>query len=118
MALVNAAFRALAEGGEALRWEPFFFDWFGGAASQTRALQGARGGLYAAPTFEIFRGLLAPYEPMRPERLEAAYFARDEPEELLIEEIEAIWSSIDQSDDWSAFEAKVAAIRAAGAAMA
>ncbi|WP_369825784.1 protein adenylyltransferase SelO family protein [Caulobacter sp. BP25] len=28
--LVNAAFRALAEGGDALRWEPFFFDWFGG----------------------------------------------------------------------------------------
>ena len=26
--LVNLAFRALAEGGEDLRWEPFFFDWF------------------------------------------------------------------------------------------
>src|SRR5579859_4334941 len=31
--LANAAFRALAEGGEPLRWEPFYFDWFGGPAS-------------------------------------------------------------------------------------
>ncbi|MBV9509516.1 MAG: YdiU family protein, partial [Caulobacteraceae bacterium] len=28
--LVNAAFKALAAGGETLRWEPFFFDWHGG----------------------------------------------------------------------------------------
>src|SRR5262249_50432917 len=38
--LVNAAFRALHGGGEALRWEPFFFDWFGGRVSEARALAG------------------------------------------------------------------------------
>jgi hypothetical protein len=31
-----------------------------------------------------------------------------------IEEVEAIWSRIDQDDDWSALEAKVAAVRRMG----
>jgi hypothetical protein len=35
-----------------------------------------------------------------------------------IEEVEAIWSDIAERDDWSAFEAKVAAIRRMGDAMA
>jgi uncharacterized protein YdiU (UPF0061 family) len=118
MALVNAAFRALAEGGEALRWEPFFFDWFGGMASEARALGGVRGALYASPAFETFRGLLRPYEAERPERLAAAYFARPEPEEMLIDEVEAIWAAIDKDDDWSVLEAKVERIRVAGAAIA
>ena len=54
--LVNAAFRALAEGGESLRWEPFFFDWFGGGASEPRALAGPRAAIYAGETFTDFRG--------------------------------------------------------------
>jgi hypothetical protein len=35
-----------------------------------------------------------------------------------IDEVEAIWAAIDQRDDWSAFDAKVAAIRRFGDAMA
>jgi uncharacterized protein YdiU (UPF0061 family) len=116
IALVNAAFRALSAGGEALRWEPFFFDWFGGPASEPRALAGPRAELYAGEAFTAFRALLAGYEPERSERLTDPYFTRREPEELLIEEIEALWSAIDQRGDWTPFEAKVAAIRLAGAA--
>jgi serine/tyrosine/threonine adenylyltransferase len=111
--LVNAAFRALASGGEPLRWEPFFFDWFGGAASEKRALAGPRGALYGEPAFLAFRELLATAEPDRPERLSHPYFGRPEPEELIYEEIEAIWSSISERDDWSAFNAKLAAIAVA-----
>ena len=33
-----------------------------------------------------------------------------------IDEVEAIWSAIDQSDDWSPLHAKVAAIRRMGEA--
>jgi uncharacterized protein YdiU (UPF0061 family) len=44
-ALASAAFGVLQEGGEALRWEPFFFDWFGGESSAARALEGVRGDL-------------------------------------------------------------------------
>jgi len=108
--LVNAAFRALASGGEPLRWEPFFFDWFCGAASEARALAGPRGDLYADPAFAAFRDQLAQAEPERPERLSHPYFAAPEPQELIYEEIEAIWAAIAEKDDWSAFDAKLASI--------
>jgi uncharacterized protein YdiU (UPF0061 family) len=113
IALVNAAFRALAEGGEPLRWEPFFFDWFGGPASETRALGGPRAAVYAGEAFVAFRTLLAEFAPDRPERLEAAMFGRDEPEELLIDEVEALWAPIAERDDWGPLEAKLARIEAA-----
>ena len=35
-----------------------------------------------------------------------------------IEEVEAIWSRIDQDDDWSALHAKVGQVRRMGAAIA
>lgn len=110
-ALVQAAFRAFAEGGERLRWEPFFFDWFCG--EESRALAGVRGGLYADEGFGEFRRLLAGFRPERPERLADPYFARPEPEELLIGEIEALWAAIAEADDWSGFEAKLARIEVA-----
>jgi uncharacterized protein YdiU (UPF0061 family) len=113
-ALANAAFKALAEGGGALRWEPFFFDWFCG--SDTRALASPRAALYGAPAAEEFRSLLRDYAPDRPERLGHPYFARGEPEELLYDEIEAIWARIAEADDWSAFESKIARIGEARAA--
>jgi hypothetical protein len=34
-----------------------------------------------------------------------------------IDEVEAIWSRIDRDDDWSAFNAKIAAIRRMGEAI-
>jgi len=116
-ALAGAAFRALAEGSHALRWEPLFFDWFGGAASEARALKGPRGRLYEGPAFVELRRILAVYQPDRPERLEHAYFAGEEPEELLYEEIETIWSSIDQQDDWGPFNAKLVRLDQARSAM-
>lgn len=123
IALVDAAFRALAEGtalagGEALRWEPFFFDWFGGEVSETRALEGPRGALYSQAAFADFRARLGGFEPDRPERLESAVFGRSEPEELLIEEVEALWAPIAEADDWAPLADKLARIEAARAAYA
>jgi uncharacterized protein YdiU (UPF0061 family) len=109
--LAQAVFRALAAGGQRLRWEPFFFDWFTG--DEARALAGPRADLYAEEDFAEFRRLLGAYEPDRPERLADPYFARLEPEELLYDEIEAIWTPIAEADDWSAFDAKLAAIELA-----
>ena len=116
--LVNAAFRALAEGGEGLRWEPFFFDWFGGEASTGRAMGGPRADLYRTETFEAFRRQLASYEPDRPERLADPVFQRPEPEEMLIEEVEALWALIVESDDWAPLYAKLDRIEAARSAYA
>jgi uncharacterized protein YdiU (UPF0061 family) len=110
-ALVQAMFRAFAEGGERLRWEPFFFDWFCG--DELRALKGVRADLYGQDSFLEFRGLLADCAPDRPERLADPYFARPEPEELLYDEIEALWAAIAERDDWSVFETKLGAIEAA-----
>jgi uncharacterized protein YdiU (UPF0061 family) len=112
--LANAAFRALAEGGEALRWEPFFFDWFGGG--ETRAMEGPRAQLYGGEAFAALRRLMAGREGARPERLANAYFQGSEPEELLYDEIEAIWAAIAERDDWTAFDDKLAKIEEAGAA--
>lgn len=108
---VQAMFRAIAEGSEPLRWEPFFFDWFCG--DEDRAMRGSRAALYEMEGFAEFRRLLAAYEADRPGRLGHPYFARPEPEELLYDEIEAIWAPIAESDDWSRFEAKLASIDAA-----
>ena len=114
--LVNAAFRALAEGGETLRWEPFFFDWFGGEASEARALAGPRANLYGTEAFLDFRRRLAAFEPDRPERLADPVFQRPEPEELIIDEVEALWAPIAEADDWTALYAKLDRIEAARAA--
>ena len=110
-ALVQAAFTGMAEGGERLRWEPFFFDWF--ARSDERALAGPRAALYAEDPFAEFRERLAAYEADRPERLADPYFAQAEPEELLYDQIEALWAQIAEADDWSGFHAKLARIEAA-----
>ncbi|WP_168077254.1 YdiU family protein [Caulobacter sp. SSI4214] len=111
--LVNSAFRALAEGGEGLRWEPFFFDWFGGDASTGRAMDGPRAELYRAEAFEIFRRRLAAFEPDRPERLADPVFQRPEPEELIIEEVESLWAPIAAEDDWGPLHAKLDRIESA-----
>jgi uncharacterized protein YdiU (UPF0061 family) len=111
-ALANAAFDALAEGGEMVRWEPLFFDWFGGPASEVRAMNGRRARYYEGEAAQAFRAVLAGFEPDRPQRLGAPYFLQPEPEELLYDEIEAIWAAIADTDDWEPFEAKVGRIDA------
>src|SRR5690606_15475325 len=116
--LLDATLALLREGGEALRWEPLLFDWFGGFASSARALKGPRAGAYQGQAFDDFRCALFEHEPDRPERLEHPMFARPEPEEMLIDEVEAIWAAIEAADDWGPFEAKLARLAAAREAWA
>jgi hypothetical protein len=51
-----------------------------------------------------------------PGALDHTYWSGAEPCSMHIEEVEAIWARIDQADDWSALEAKVAAVRRMGEA--
>ena len=113
LALVNAAFKVLAAGGEAQRWEPFFFDWFGGQASETRAMAGPRARLYDGEDAGQFRRLLADFEPDRPKRLDHPMFSAADPEELLVEEVEALWAPIAAEDDWSPLQDKLERIETA-----
>ena len=116
--LAAIVFKALAEGGETLRWEPFFFDWFGGLASAPRALQGPRAHLYDTEAFRALRTGLEAFETDREHRLQHPYFKRSEPEELLIDEIEALWSAVAERDDWVPLQAKLQGIGEAREAMA
>ncbi|AQR60961.1 selenoprotein O [Brevundimonas sp. LM2] len=114
--LLDTTLALLREGGAAIRWEPLFHDWFGGFASAARALSGPRAKAWQGEAFDAFRFALFEHEPDRPERLEHPAFATAEPEEMLIDEVEAIWSAIDGDDDWSPLKQKLGRIDAARAA--
>jgi serine/tyrosine/threonine adenylyltransferase len=85
-------------------WPQTFFDWFGGGASEARALRSPQAKLYAGPEFETVRADLLRRAPDLPDRLAHPHFAADSPPFLLIEDVEAIWSPIAERDDWSRFE--------------
>lgn len=53
------------------------------------------------------------HEPDRPERLEHPMFRAREPEEMLIDEVEAIWSAIADNDDWQPLNDKLARLEQA-----
>lgn len=91
-------------------WAQTFHDWFAGAASAARAASSPQAGLYAQAAFAPVQVALLAREPVRPERLAQPWFQRERPFDLVIEEVEAIWAPIDQSDDWSRFEAALVAI--------
>ncbi|HEY1224301.1 MAG TPA: YdiU family protein [Brevundimonas sp.] len=110
--LLDCTLALLRDGGERLHWEPLFHDWFGGFASSARALSGPRAAVYQGEAFDAFRFALFDHAPDRPERLEDPVFARPEPEEMLIEEVEAVWAAIARDDDWSLFSDKLCRIEA------
>jgi uncharacterized protein YdiU (UPF0061 family) len=82
-----------------------FFDWRGG--------EDPGGQVYAA---EPLRALAAAAQE-RERAKSHPYWSDPEPCSMHIEEVEAIWAPIAQDDDWSRFEAKIAAIRRMGEAM-
>jgi uncharacterized protein YdiU (UPF0061 family) len=114
--LLDTTLALQREVGEAGRWEPLFHDWFGGFASSARAVTGPRAKLWQGKSFDNFRFALFEHEPDRPERLESPVFARPEPEEMLIDEVEGLWAAIAEQDDWAPFHDKVTRLRQTGAA--
>ena len=108
--LVSALYAFLATLRSDGSFEGLFYDWFGGRLSENRALSGPRAESYAGETFAAFHDLLKTYDTASPEKLDHPRFRQADPETLLIDEIEAIWAQITLEDDWSPFEAKLAAI--------
>jgi len=82
-------------------WAQTFFDWFGGAASADRARRSPQAGLYDDTAFADLRAELTARDPVRPERLDAAYFQAERPVSLVHEAVEAVWAPIADQDDWS-----------------
>ncbi len=116
--LMDTTLTLLREKGQAIRWEPLFHDWFAGFSSSARALSGPRAKHWQGEAFDAFRFALFEHEPDRPERLESPVFAQPEPQEMLIDEVEAIWAAIDADDDWSPLHKKLARLEASRTAKA
>ena len=92
----------------------FFFDWRGG---------GLRGGRLAAAAYETddfadFRGEIARRRARRRRARSCLLVGRGGLLDAAIEEVEAIWSAIDERDDWAPLQAKIAAVRRMGEAKA
>lgn len=82
----------------------FFFDAFGGRIPDSYG-----------DAFADARAALEPYRPRKPR--DHPYWS-GEPCSMLIDEVETLWSAIDDRDDWAPFDAKVASIRNMGTALA
>ena len=91
-------------------WDDTIFDWFGGAASRDRAVNGPRAVLYAGQPFDDWHVLMMQHDPERPERLGHAAFAQDHPQHMTIDVVEECWKPIAESDDWSRFDSVLAGI--------
>ena len=104
MALAETLVKALRETRVPLA--TFYHDWMGRPADPP---PGYDGEVWAA-----FREAAAAQGVARPrgDRWDGP------PVAMLIDEVEAIWAAIAERDDWAPFEAKVAAIRRMGAALA
>ncbi|HEU5286111.1 MAG TPA: selenoprotein O, partial [Sphingomicrobium sp.] len=102
--LAAALVRALQSRDAAI--DRIFFDWRGGRDP----------GADRYPT-EPFRALAAALQG-RERPAAHPYWSDSGPCSMHIEEVEAIWSAIAERDDWAPFEAKVAAVRRMGEAMA
>ncbi|MGE5722822.1 MAG: protein adenylyltransferase SelO family protein [Sphingomonadales bacterium] len=89
----------------------FFFDWRGGGRRGPSPADEA----YRAEPFAAFVELIVGYAsaatPDHP------YWSDPEPCSMHIDEVEAIWSAIDERDDWSDFHKKIEAVRRMGEAM-
>lgn len=110
LAFLGELFRWMTESG--VSWPQCFHDWFGGPASETRAMSGPERARYEVADFAATRAGLLARTPVRPERLGHAVFQAPAPPTLLIEDVEALWTPIAEHDDWSLFQTKIAAIAA------
>jgi uncharacterized protein YdiU (UPF0061 family) len=88
----------------------FYFDWAGG-----RLRPSADAGLYSNEFFAPLARALEGYAPSR--TFDHAYWQRESPCSMHIEEVEAIWAPIAAADDWKLLENKVRQIRQLGEAM-
>ena len=84
--------------------DQFFFDAFGGQLPDTYG--------------EQWSDVRAALQACSPRASRDNVYWAGTPCGMQIDEVEAIWAAIDQADDWAPFNAKIAAIRAMGAALA
>lgn len=101
-ALAHALVLALRQSDAPL--DAFYFEAFGGRIPDAYG-----------DAFDPVRALLQPY---RPRKTRDHGYWQGAPCAMLIDEVESIWASIAERDDWAPLHAKVAAIRTMGKALA
>ncbi|HEY1605443.1 MAG TPA: YdiU family protein [Allosphingosinicella sp.] len=109
-ALLAALETALA--AKSVEIDRFFFDWRGGR----RRGPSPADEVYAGESFTGFRAAIHAYAPVAG-ALDHVYWSDPGPCSMPIEEVETIWSRIDEADDWSPFHDKIDEVRRMGAAM-
>ncbi len=107
--LIVAIQTAMVEGSVEI--DRFFFDWRGGRRRGPSPAEAA----YEDEAFRALAEQLAGYGAA-PGALDHDYWSDPAPCSMHIDGVEAIWARIDADDDWSALEAKVAAVRRMGEA--
>jgi uncharacterized protein YdiU (UPF0061 family) len=90
----------------------FFFDWRGGR----RRAPSPADSIYDTAPFQKFADTLLGHSPV-PGATDSPYWSDPAPCSMHIEEVEAIWSAIDEGDDWTPFERKISEIRRMGQAL-
>jgi serine/tyrosine/threonine adenylyltransferase len=110
VALLTALEQALAK--QSVEIDRFFFDWRGGRRRGASPADET----YASEEFAALAEMLADFAPA-PGALDHDYWSDDAPCSMHIDQVEAIWSAIDERDDWAPFEAKIAAVRRMGEAI-
>lgn len=100
-----------------MSYDQFFFDWYGGMASKERANRSPAADNYKERAFQRLSILLPKFEPSNASPLEHPYFQQERPCSMLIDEIEEIWSHIDERDDWKPLYKKIESIREMGEAV-
>lgn len=93
-----------------LPFEAFFLDHFGGRDRDRHT--GKRKDIYAASEVVNWQDRFRDYVPESRGLLEHTYFQRPDPADMLIDEVEDIWSAIADHDNWTPFEMKCAELNA------
>ncbi|HEX8400263.1 MAG TPA: YdiU family protein [Allosphingosinicella sp.] len=97
--------------GRTVTIDRFFFDWRGGRRRGPSPVDPA----YAGESFAAFRELVGAYEAA--DAPDHPYWSQPEPCSMHIDEVEAIWSAIDERDDWEPLGTKIATVRRMGEAL-
>jgi len=97
--------------GEGAPFEQTLFDFYGGLLSQNRIKHSKYNELYNNKQFAPLLKRLWDFAPVdshqTAKNLEHAYFQQNAPCTMLIDEVEALWSHIEEHDDWAPFQAKL-----------
>ncbi|NML10863.1 YdiU family protein [Sphingobium sp. AR-3-1] len=104
-AMIEAAVRGMITTSTPI--DRFFHDWRGGVPRD--------GAHYGDAVWAPFREAITGFSAVAGAK-DHPYWSDEAPCSMHIEEVEAIWTAIDQDDDWAPLHAKVAAIRRMGEA--